>query len=98
MSVVPVLIITLRNTLRILGKAFIVGGAVFYSYDKGIWSSGEHSENHAKLIKKQAEENIVSNIPFHKVRFFLLSMLPFSCSDFYNTRLSKHIGMSLPNN
>ena len=69
---VPVLLITLRNTLRILGKAIIVGGAVFYSYDQGIWSSGEHSENHAKLIKKQAEENVIANIPFHKVSSLLL--------------------------
>ena len=81
MSLVPVLIITLRNTLRILGKAFIVGGAVFYSYDKGIWSSGEHSENHAKLIKKHAEENLVANIPLHKVGFVLQSMLSFSYSN-----------------
>ena len=67
MSLVPVLIITLRNGLRILGKAIVVGGAVFYSYDQGIWSSGEHTENHAKLIKKHAEENVIAHIPFHKV-------------------------------
>ena len=67
MSLVPVLMITLRNSLRILGKAIIVGGAVFYSYDQGIWSSGDHTENHAKLIRKQAEENVFAHIPLHKV-------------------------------
>ena len=68
MSLVPVFLITVRNSLRILGKAIIVGGAVFFSYDQGIWSTQtDHNEKHVKLVKKQAEDNFLDHVPFHKV-------------------------------
>ena len=67
MSVVPVFIITLRNALKVLGKAAIVGGAVFFTYDKGVWGTGDYNENHMRFLKTNAEENILSHIPFHKV-------------------------------
>ncbi len=74
MAVVPAFLITLRNGLRILGTTFIAGGAVFLSYDQGIWGPGERNETHVKLLRKKAEENLFSHIPMHKVSIFLLAV------------------------
>ena len=60
----------LRNTVRLLGKGVIAGGAVYYSYIQGVWGTAEKNEKHWESMTSKAEETVRPYVPIDKVIYF----------------------------